>query len=179
MTISYPDPDSKGRARIYYQKQDFYFGKHGTKESRELFDAWKKVLGKTGKAPKTSLIRDQLSQLRTREQVIRGRLLAASVVFIVTSLSIAIIIGTWSKSAEKLSKKEVQTVDTFTAGDLASFRRQRLSAERAKMRGESLKMENIHQAMREFDSEFREKGTNPRIAHYRVIHRAWQIQLRK
>jgi len=74
--INYPQAPDKatGRARVWLDGKDYYFGKHNTPESYQLFGIWKADLIKTGRPAPVRDVRAHLKKHLPDERVERGLL---------------------------------------------------------------------------------------------------------
>lgn len=82
--ISYPaKDDGKGSARVNWRRRAFYFGKHDTLESYQLFGEWRRRLIETGEPTDVRTIRAELTNCEPDSSYQRNphhfRILAMSV----------------------------------------------------------------------------------------------------
>ena len=69
LKLSYPPKDDKkGSARVNWKRRWYYFGKHNTPESFQLFVEWRRRLIETGEPPETKLLRKDLAHIRQADE---------------------------------------------------------------------------------------------------------------
>ena len=92
--IAYPlKPDSKGQARLYHERRAFYFGRHNTTASYELFAAWLDRFHETGEPPETKDVRAWLSshpRMSRFDQVMSRSLVTLLVAIVSVSVSVMV-----------------------------------------------------------------------------------------
>ncbi|MEM8668714.1 MAG: hypothetical protein AAGG48_14435 [Planctomycetota bacterium] len=118
LEVSYPrKADSKGAARVYFDRRAFYFGRFNTPASYELFSVWQEMLNSKGEPPDMKEVRDHISKnprmSKFRQIVSRTVLVIVALLVCVSACTItAFVTINWVPDVDgvELSKYEIERV---------------------------------------------------------------------